>query len=97
MDGNDYPGDGGGFGKGYALGREDRPWTEAERAQMEAEVRKLVRDFDARGGVVFIGACPRTNEWADHFLYFLFQTPLTIAQQYLVASWLERERIRLAP
>jgi hypothetical protein len=96
MDGSDYPGDGGGgFAKGYALGREDRPWSEPERAQMEVEARKLVRDFDARGGLVFIGSCPETDEWAGHFLYFLFQAGLTLAQQFLVTSWLQREKSRL--
>jgi hypothetical protein len=34
-------------GIAYALGREDRRWTEDERAWKEEALRKVVADFDA--------------------------------------------------
>lgn len=44
-------------------GLEDLPWTEAERAQRETEMRELVANFDNRGGPVTIGLALSTDAY----------------------------------
>jgi hypothetical protein len=82
-------------GKGYALGRTDRPWTEAERAEKEMAVRDIVPDFDERGGSVKIGSQPGANIDAKHWLHIRFEVPIPEASQFAMLYWLDVEDMRL--
>jgi hypothetical protein len=78
-------------GNGYALGRADRRWTEDERAQKEAVLRRLVPGFDERGGSVRIGSAPAGRRQRGRWLRIRFQAPLRRDEQAEMISWLEEE------
>ena len=82
-------------GDRYALGRADRRWTEDERAQKEAVLRRLVPDFDERGGSVKIGAAPGAGRERGRWLRIQFQVSLRRDERYEVVSWLEDEDRRI--
>jgi hypothetical protein len=91
MHGSDQHAGGRRHGDVYALGRADRRWTEDERAQKEAALRRLVPDFDERGGSVRIGAAPGASRQRGRWLRIRFQAPLRRDERCEMIFWLEKE------
>lgn len=85
MDGNDKPID----DIGYWLGsQKGQPWTEAERAAKEADLRRKLPGIDRLGASVTIISAFGAE---GCFLRFGFRRRLNYYQRLKLTKWLERE------